>query len=377
MNIISRSLSLGDGKIRVVVKDSIDIQNEVTTLGTQARVEACPANSHAEIIKNILSSDCKIIGKTHLHELAFGITGVNKNFGTPLNVKYPQLIPGGSSSGSAAAIAADLADFSIGTDTGGSIRMPAACCGVYGLKPSFGRVSRDGVWPKDTTLDCVGPFASDINNLILAMQIIDPTFNEIQIDLQQIQLGILRVEAESEIWRVLDAELTKIDLPQKNLFIDNIDEAYQAGMSIINYETWGAYHDLTQTGLLANDVQQRLLKASETTQKDVENAELIRTQFTEQINDLLNNVDVLILPTLPQFPPKLDEAENTVAFLNLTKLVRPFNLSGHPALTIPYETSNGLPVGMQLIAKHGEDEKLCAIAQHIVDITKHSQGGGK
>lgn len=92
-----------------------------------------------------------------MHELAFGITGINHAFGTPINPKYPELIPGGSSSGSAAAVAAKQADFTLGTDTGGSIRMPAACCGVFGLKPTFGRVSRKGVYPPSSSLDCVGP----------------------------------------------------------------------------------------------------------------------------------------------------------------------------------------------------------------------------
>ena len=97
-----------------------------------------------------------------MHELAFGITGINHAFGTPINPKYPELIPGGSSSGSAAAVAAKQADFTLGTDTGGSIRMPAACCGVYGLKPTFGRVSREGVYPPSSSLDCVGPFANSV-----------------------------------------------------------------------------------------------------------------------------------------------------------------------------------------------------------------------
>ena len=114
------------------------------------------------MVKNILKADCEIIGKTNLHELAFGITGINHAFGTPINPKYPELIPGGSSSGSAAAVAAKQADFTLGTDTGGSIRMPAACCGVYGLKPTFGRVSRKGVYPPSSSLDCVGPFANSV-----------------------------------------------------------------------------------------------------------------------------------------------------------------------------------------------------------------------
>lgn len=366
---------MGGGSLRVMIKDSIDIQGELTSLGSKSRSDTSVAQENAAVVENILNADCQIVGKVHLHELAFGITGINKEFGTPLNVKYPDLIPGGSSSGSAASVAADLADFSIGTDTGGSIRMPAACCGVFGLKPTFGRVSREGVWPKNSSLDCVGPFASSIQNLTQAMHIIDPTFKKVELNLQNIKIGIVDVSADESIWGVINEQLSKVNLEKTWTHLDLMDDAYRAGMLIINNETWNAYQDLTQSGLLGEDIQKRLLKASETTESDIKASEIVRTKFTKQVNDLLDEFDVLILPTLPNIPPKLSEAENTVAFLNLTQLIRPFNLSGHPALTIPFETVSCLPVGMQLIGKHGEDEKLCAIAEFIVESTQHSQGG--
>ena len=126
------------------------------------------------MVQALLDGGCRIIGKTSLHELAFGTTGINAWTGTPDNPLYPGRIPGGSSSGSATAVAAGLCDFSLGTDTGGSVRIPAACCGVFGLKPSFGRVSRRGVMPEQSTLDCVGPFARDMDMLIEAMGLIAP-----------------------------------------------------------------------------------------------------------------------------------------------------------------------------------------------------------
>ena len=134
------------------------------------------ATKNAEVVERILAADCQITAKTNLHELAFGITGINPVFGTAINPQYPDLIPGGSSSGSAAAVAAGLADFTLGTDTGGSIRMPAACCGVYGFKPTFNRVSRQGIHPAMSSLDCVGPFAASVAMIETAMQIIDPSF---------------------------------------------------------------------------------------------------------------------------------------------------------------------------------------------------------
>ncbi len=131
---------------------------------------------HADVVANLLSAGCRIVGKTKMHELAYGMTGINAFEGTPINPRYPDRIPGGSSSGSAAAVAAGLVDFAIGTDTGGSIRQPAICCGVIGFKPTFGRVSRKGALPAQSSLDCIGPFARNLSMIERAMSAIDPTF---------------------------------------------------------------------------------------------------------------------------------------------------------------------------------------------------------
>lgn len=388
MNIVAKELALGSGQLKVMVKDSIDIQGEQTLLGSRSRLNAEPAAEHAEVVARVLAADCQITAKTTMHELAFGITGINAAMGTPINPKYPDLIPGGSSSGSAAAVAAGLADFSLGTDTGGSIRMPAACCGVYGLKPTFGRVSRQGVWPASTSLDCVGPFADSLQKLIQAMQIIDPTFKALELgqggqqlapkEISYWRLAILDVEADTAVSDTLNGIFEQIHPDLPHVHAASLAAAYDAGMKIINQETWGAFGVLTKTGLVAEDVNQRLLNAAKTTDEEVAAAEQVRKQFTQEIDQLLEQYDALLLPTLPQIPPRLADAANTVAFLNLTSLVRPFNLSGHPALTIPYETAQAQPVGLQVIAKHHADEMLCDIARSIVARTKQiAQGGGQ
>jgi amidase len=123
--------------------------------------DAPKAARHAVVVQALLDAGCVIVGKTTMHELAYGVTGVNGWSGTPLNPRFPDRVPGGSSSGSAVAVAANLVDFALGTDTGGSIRIPAASCGIVGLKTTFGRVSREGVHPRTSSLDCVGPFARD------------------------------------------------------------------------------------------------------------------------------------------------------------------------------------------------------------------------
>jgi amidase len=156
-----KELTLGGGGPRVALKDTIDIAGERTVAGSPALADAPAARRHAAVVQRLLNAGCRIVGKTKLHELAFGVTGINDWAGTPLNIRYPDLVPRGSSSGSAAAVAAGVADFALGTDTGGSIRIPGACCGVVGFKPTFGRISRTGVLPAHSTLDCVGPFSSN------------------------------------------------------------------------------------------------------------------------------------------------------------------------------------------------------------------------
>lgn len=366
MNIIVQEVQKGTGALKVMVKDSIDIQGMKTMAGSKALMQSQAASADAEVVDRILAADCQIIGKTNLHELAFGITGINQTFGTAINPKYPELIPGGSSSGSAAAVAADLADFTLGTDTGGSIRMPAACCGVYGFKPTFGRVSRVGVHPATSSLDCVGPFARSVEMIETAMQIIDPTFHTQAEFTQAPKLVWLNVDADPAVIDAIQHYLAQANLTVPSVTVESFNTAFDAGMQIINYENWQAYGELTRTGLLGADVNARLLKAAATSLAQVKQAEQVKAHFTAEIDALLTQYDALILPTLPQLPPKVADAENTVAFLNLTALVRPFNLSGHPAISIPLETEQGQPVGLQIVAKCNADEYLCAVAKYIV-----------
>lgn len=367
MNIVAQEVSLGTGTLKVMVKDSIDIQGMKTIAGCEALQDQAAATSNADVIDLIVAADCTITAKTNLHELAFGITGINKNFGTPINSKYPELIPGGSSSGSAAAIAAGLADFSLGTDTGGSIRMPAACCGVFGLKPSYGRVSRVGVKPEQSSLDCVGPFAASVAMIETAMQIIDPSYQKIDALQAAPKLAFLKVDADPMIWDCIQHYFNQANLQLDEVAVNSFEDAFAAGMQIINFENWQAYAELTKTGKVSPDVNNRLLKSAETTLTQVQQAEKIRLKFKQEIDALLENYDALVLPTLPQIPPKVSDAEHTVAFLNLTALVRPFNLSGHPAISIPLEMETGFPVGLQMIAKQDADALLCAIADYVVN----------
>lgn len=368
MSIITTPIGTGGSSYKVAIKDSIDIAGYPTYAGSQSLENAPPVLKNAAIVDRLLEADCEIIGKASMHELAFGVTGINHWMGTSPNPKFPELIPGGSSSGSAAAVAADIADFSIGTDTGGSIRVPACCCGIFGLKPTFGRISRAGILPEASSLDCVGPFSRDMPMLINAMTIIDPSFEPLD-TLPDFSIGVLEVSAADAVLKTFYDFLKKLPYPQKMIQSQYFDQAYISGMSIINAETSQAFKHLLQTGKVGEDVSSRIKKAALTSEAEVKEAEIIRKKFSDEIDHLLKINRIIALPTMPDFPVKLADAGDTNALLNITALVRPFNLSGHPAISIPLLSQCGAPVGLQLVTRKGDDEFLCAasevIAQYI------------
>lgn len=365
MTIVVEALDLGGSGPRVMVKDTIDVAGTASRASSRALDHAPIAAHHSDVVMSLLSAGAHLTGKVVLHELAFGTTGINHYAGTAPNPRYPGRIPGGSSSGSAAAVAAGLADFTLGTDTGGSIRIPACCCGVFGLKPTFGRVSRKGVLPLKTTLDCVGPLAASLPMLVRAMTIIDATFAPAQVP-QKAKIGVLRVTAEARVQKVVHNALMASGLQLGNTELKYFGAAYDAGMVIINRETFDACGYLLEAGGVGGDVAGRLAAAEQTTTSAVSEAEEIRRHFAAEVDAALSIFDVLALPTMPDFPLRLEEAGDTRAVLGMTSLVRPFNLSGHPAITIPLGSEEGLPVGLQLVGGKGEDEKLLAIAERLV-----------
>ncbi|SAK68010.1 Glu-tRNA amidotransferase [Caballeronia temeraria] len=352
----------------IAIKDSIDVAGYPTTAASRALSDAPAAIEHADVVQRLLDAGWRIKGKANMHELAFGMTGINDFTGTPLNPQDATRIPGGSSSGSASAVGLGLVDAALGTDTGGSVRGPAACCGVIGLKPTFGRVSRRGVAPVETTLDCVGPFAREMRILIDAMSAIDPSFDAriARRDAATVRVGIVSVVADEDIVKAVGQAVHRAGLASGDVELASMADAFAAGLAVINAETWHAFGHLVETGKIGADLDARLRMASNTTTADLEAAENVRRIFTAAVNRSLEDVDVLALPTLPAFPITLEAARAGTSVIAMSSLIRPFNLSGHPALSLPLPVlGSSLKAGLQIVGRKGADEQVCAVAAHV------------
>jgi amidase len=356
---------LGKAGRSVAIKDSIDVAGWPTRAGSRAFADAAPAERHAGVVQALLDDGWQLIGKAGMHELAFGVTGINDWAGTPLNPQAPDRIPGGSSSGSAAIVAQGAADIAIGTDTGGSVRMPAACCGVYGFKPTFGRLSREGVQPANSTLDCVGPMAREIHGIVAAMAAMDHSFIP-QPPARGYRIGVVAVDCATPVAEAMAEALQRSSWQCSTVHLPLLGAAFDAGLTVINVETWAAFGELTGQGLLGADVEARLLKASATTAQALAEAESVRQAFSAQVDQLLEHFDALALPSLPRLPPLLEEVRNGAPVIDLTCFLRPFNLSGHPALSIPVACPGSpLKAGLQLVGRKGGDAQLCAIGASL------------
>lgn len=365
MSALISSFSLGGDGPTIAIKDTIDIAGMRTTGASRALADVEPARQHAQVVQLLLDARWQIVGKANMHELAFGMTGINDYTGTPVNPQDPARIPGGSSSGSASAVGLGLADAALGTDTGGSIRGPAACCGVTSLKPTFGRVSRRGVAPAESTLDCVGPFARDMRMIVETMAVIAPGFDTHAASkkVTACSVGVVNVDAQADLLAAVARAPQRAGLTSKAIDLAGLADAFQAGLSIINAETWAAFGHLVESGKLGADLDARLRAASATTPEQLSTAERVRRGFTEAVDHALDSVDVLVMPTLPALPITLDEARCGVSVIAMSSLIRPFNLSGHPALSLPLPL-DGTPLkaGLQIIGRHGADEQVCAVA---------------
>ncbi|MGI8492102.1 MAG: amidase [Acidimicrobiales bacterium] len=365
--------SAGRGRragLRIGIKDLIDVAGTITTAGSRAVASsATPARSDAACLAGIRASEAageaRIVGKTNLHELAYGVSGINPWFPTPVNPLDPERVPGGSSSGSAVAVATGEADLALGTDTGGSIRIPAACCGVVGLKTTWGRIPLDGVRPLAPSLDTVGPMAADVAGVIAGMRLLEPGFAPARSPATRI--GRLRVPATGPIDAAIDRALAASGLHVSDVELPGWMLATSAGATILTVEAWETNGGLVATGLLGDDVAARLLGAAEVTDEERADAEALRRSWRRELEEVFENVELLAMPVLGGEPPLLEDADR----LKDIRHVVPANLAGTPAIAMPvpaaraHPSARRLPASLQLIGFAGSEELIVATAAVI------------
>jgi len=243
--------------------------------------------------------------------------------------------------------------------------MPAACCGVFGLKPSFGRVSRRGCTPASSSLDCVGPFARDLAGIETGMALIDPGFRPDSVP-DSVRLGWVTTDADPEIAQAVRAALQRPGVVLVDVDLEGMREAFEAGIKIMAAEMWELFGTLAEDPRMGADVQARIRAAANVTPNQVAAAEAMREQFRARVDDVLETVDALALPTLPAVPPALDDLGDAARMLRLTSLIRPFNVTGHPALSIPIDGPDGKPAAIQLVGANMADARLCAVAHRVL-----------
>ena len=333
------------GGMRVAVKDAIDVAGAVTTVGCpQVAETAAAATSDAECLLGLRRGGARMVGKANLHELCFGASGINPYFGTPVNPLAPERIPGGSSSGSAVAVAAGEADVGLGTDTGGSVRIPAACCGIVGLKTTWGRVSTVGTWPLAPSLDTIGPLARDVAAVGAAMALVDPSWRPASAGGIVGRVRRPGVDPAAEV--AVDHSLALAEFEVVEVDLDGWETVNAAFGDILLSEFWHAHHDLLASGTLSSDIADGLRYGSSVTESQLRAALAAKLSWQTELARWFQRVDVLALPTLVSLPPTLDASDGYPT----TALTSAFNLSGNPAVSLPAPVAGrSLPASVQLV----------------------------
>jgi len=367
---ITRLPSSGDG-IRLAVKDLINVAGVPTTAGSRAlAATAVAAERDAPCLAGARAAGARIVGKANLDELAFGASGVNAYFGTPVNPLDPGRVPGGSSSGSAVAVAAGEADLAYGSDTGGSIRIPSAFCGVTGLKTTHGRIPLAGVWPLAPSMDTIGPMARDVAGVAAGLALLEPGFSvDVAAAARVGRIRLADVDVDPVIDAAVDAALARCGVQVIEVSLPGWGAARRTSDVIIDAEAAVSNRallaDPARRDLLSPRVRAGLVEAQAVTSAQLLVARAEQERWRDAMAAALRGVDVLALATVPFFPPRLEDAVRH-GYLALTS---PVNLAGFPALAlpvpVPVPAGQRLPASMQLIGRPGAEALLLATGAAI------------
>jgi aspartyl-tRNA(Asn)/glutamyl-tRNA(Gln) amidotransferase subunit A len=362
----------------VVLKDNIDVAGVATTVGSRLFAGRI-AQADAAVTERLRAAGAVLLGKANMHELAFGATSRNEAFGHVVNPAAPDRISGGSSGGSAAAVAADLCVAAIGTDTGGSIRLPASLCGVTGLRPTYGAVSTRGVQPVSHSLDTIGPLAratSDVRAVFEAISDTPPARDSGRERVWRVGVAEALVEASDDVVAacvrgVADvlAELGATVVPVE---IPNVDVAVEACGHLIKAEALALYGDaLAATPeLFEEGTRSRLALAASLTDADLVALRKELDRYGQTMGAVFAEIDVLMLPTIPVEAPLAegaDAVDTTAAVVPYTHLL---SLARVPSISIPCGvTPSGAPVGAQVAAPPWRDDLVVSVGEAIQSVT--------
>jgi Asp-tRNA(Asn)/Glu-tRNA(Gln) amidotransferase A subunit family amidase len=345
---------------RLAVKDLIDTAGVVTTYGSAIFRDHVPERT-ASCLDGVLGA-YGFVGKTNLHEFAYGITSDNPHFGAVVNPLDPGRIPGGSSGGNGAALAAGLCDVAVGTDSAGSIRLPAACCGIVGFKPTWGLVPTDGVFPLAPSFDTVGPMARDVGTVVQLMDYYGDSVEPLDSSGRRVRAALAWTEHADPLVRLrveeADALLPaeRIDFPLPG----DLNPAFQVEAAAVHRELFAEHADL-----YGENVRRKLEAAFAVTDEQAAASQAEREAYRGRALEALEGFDVLLTPTMPTVAPPVGVGDLALRE-RMISLTRPFNATGWPALALPCgPAEDGLPASLQIAARPGEDALVLSVGEWL------------
>ncbi|KAB2715575.1 amidase [Brucella intermedia] len=362
---------------RLAVKDIYDVAGMVTGCGNpQIEAESPRAERSAPVVERLLAAGAEFVGKAQTDELAFSLMGQNSHFPYPINPAAPDRVTGGSSSGSAAAVAGKLADIALGSDTGGSIRAPASFCGLVGLRSTHGRIPLQGIMPLAPSLDTIGWFARDIElyDRVGAILLGDDAreFSLTKLLYMPVLEQLLLGEAETDAYRAMFAEVRPhfTSLKAASQPTLSIDELYLVFRHIQGAEAWATHGGWISSGdrKLGPGVADRFAFGAEIAADLVASQRVRRAQFTQELEKIIGDDAVLALPTVPGAAPLAKEPFETLQAYReqALRLLCLSVLSGLPQITLPLGQVQGAPFGISFIGPRGSDRALIALARNII-----------
>ncbi len=355
------------------LKDIFDVAGHKTGFG-------CPdwlrthdaARVHSVVAKKLLDAGAALAGKTHTEEMAFSLTGENAHYGTPTNVAAPGHVPGGSSSGSAAAVAGKLVDFAIGSDTGGSVRGPASFCGIYGIRPTHGRISLEGVCPLAPGFDTCGWFARDPVTLARVGEVLlgGKAANHGRVLLAQDAFALAMPDAQQALQPALERVYKVLGKAERvTVSSEGLNDWFEVFRVIQFAEIWETHREWV-TRVKPNfgiAIGKRFEAVAKVTPAEVAQMKPKREELAARLDKLLAGNAVMLLPSVPDVAPLLNcPHDQTTAFRERAMGMLCISGIGRlPQVSLPLATVNGLPLGLSLVAARGNDEMLLQLARQI------------